>query len=167
MVSLPDTAGRVLTDHSPCHSSSPFPGEWEDPSPHLRILHLKAWLVNGSQAWKWLFTASKKNVTTQQKRVCTLHLQKWTRFACWYDVKHIEPATSLLPDILACILELKSSGLLLSSTRVHLAAIRAFHFPVEGYSACPVTMRFLKGLCNLFLPVKCPTSVWDISLVLK
>lgn len=53
MVSLPDTASHVLTDHSPCHSSSPFPGEWEDPSPHLRILHLKAWLVNGSQAWKW------------------------------------------------------------------------------------------------------------------
>lgn len=57
-----------------------------------------------------------------ENAVYALHLQKWTRFAHWYDLKHIAPTTALLPDVLDYILELQTSGLSPSSISIHLAA---------------------------------------------
>lgn len=55
------------------------------------------------------------------------------------------------------------------SIRVHLAAIMAFHSPIEGYSIFthPTTARFLRGLGNLYPLVWHPTLVWVFSLVRK
>lgn len=57
----------------------------------------------------------------------------------------------------------------MSSFKVHLAAIMAFHLPVEGFSifAHPIMTRFFKGLSNLFPHVWNPTLHWDFDLVLN
>lgn len=96
-------------------------------------------------------------------------MEKWKRFQIWGDSKQVTPTSSSLPLIVDYILDLKKTGLSLSSVKVHLAAITAFHRKIEGYSifAHPTTKRFLKSMSNLFPQIRHPTSAWDLNLVLK
>nr|XP_025044009.1 uncharacterized protein LOC112546943 [Pelodiscus sinensis] len=95
--------------------------------------------------------------------------QKWTRFCHWCQRAKVEPCASPLNTILDYILDLKASGLSISSLRVHLSAIAAFHTSVDGFSIFnhPITKRFLKGLQNVYPPHKAPSPLWDLNLVLN
>lgn len=77
---------------------------------------------------------------------------------------------SAVPTPLAFILELglKKSGLFISSIKVHLAAIPAFHHKINGTSifACPITKRFLMGIRNIYPEVHALTPPGDLNLVL-
>lgn len=58
----------------------------------------------------------------------------------------------------------------MSSVRVHVAAISAFHPGLEGQSVFtnPMVSHFLKGLDRLYLQVRQHgTSGWDLNLVLS
>lgn len=61
----------------------------------------------------------------------------------------------------------EAAGLSLSSIKVHLAAISAFH---PGEAGClafanPVVLCFLKGLDMLYPQDRQPTLAWDLNLV--
>lgn len=66
-------------------------------------------------------------------------------------------------------LELKRSGLSLSSVKVHFVTVTAFPHQIEGYSVFthPTTRGFLKGLGNLFSQIRCPTLTWDLNFVFR
>lgn len=65
--------------------------------------------------------------------------------------------------------KVKTTELLLSSIKIPLAALAAFHTTIEGFSVFthPTTVRFIKGLFNLFPPVKEPSPLWDLNFILS
>ncbi|XP_053897493.1 uncharacterized protein LOC128844114 [Malaclemys terrapin pileata] len=98
-----------------------------------------------------------------------VYLQKWSRIQIWCTSHQISPVSGTLPHVLEYTLTLKKSRLSLSSLRVHLAAITAFHQTVERYSVLshPTTKRFVKRITNLFPQPRLTTPSWDLNLVLK
>lgn len=78
-------------------------------------------------------------------------------------------AAAPLPLMLEYLLELKSSGLAMSSIKVHLAAIFAFHQEMGGTSAFvhSTTKCFLKSLLKVYPEVRQPMLAWDLNMGLK
>lgn len=72
---------------------------------------------------------NSKKLSTQ-----STYLQKWKTFQHWCVQQQFLPVNSSLFAILDYLLELKKSGLSMSSIRVHLAVIIAFHSFVEGFT---------------------------------
>ncbi|XP_026502484.1 PH domain leucine-rich repeat-containing protein phosphatase 2-like, partial [Terrapene carolina triunguis] len=67
------------------------------------------------------------------------YLQKWKGFRIWGQSKDVIPNSATLLVILDSLLSLKKSGLSISSLKVHLAAIAAFHQQdnkVNGVTCC-------------------------------
>ncbi|XP_043366177.1 uncharacterized protein LOC122459219 [Dermochelys coriacea] len=60
------------------------------------------------------------------------YLGKWKCFSIWASQCTLSPSQSSLQSILVCLLHLKQQGLALISIKVHLAAISAFHPPVNS-----------------------------------
>lgn len=73
-----------------------------------------------------------------------------------------------IPTILDYLWSLKEQNLSVSSIRVHLAAISAFH-PGEAGSTVfshHMVSRFRRGLERLYPQVRRPTPTWDLNLML-
>ncbi|XP_043369725.1 uncharacterized protein LOC122460028 [Dermochelys coriacea] len=81
------------------------------------------------------------------------YLAKWMRFSRWAAERGISLLHSLVQSILDYLLHLRNQGLALSSIRVHLAAVSAFHLPIQGQMVFShdVMIRFLRGLERLFI----------------
>lgn len=96
------------------------------------------------------------------------YLYKWYRFQSWCVERNLDPLSLLVQQVLDYILHLKMGGLAIASLKVHLAAISAFHLPINGHSlfAHLLTERFLKGLRNLYPTYTIPPEPWDLALVL-
>lgn len=77
------------------------------------------------------------------------------------------PITAGLPSNFQFLLSLAEGGLCHSSLCVYLAAISAFHKPVDGHSifSHPVSKHLLRGLLHLYPPIKTPVPAWDLPLV--
>lgn len=73
-----------------------------------------------------------------------------------------------IQGLLEYVLHLQSSGLMLTSLRVHLVVILCFS-PIHGKSAFsnPMKLRFLKGVTHFHPPVKELILLWDLNTVLE
>lgn len=97
------------------------------------------------------------------------YLAKWKKFSICLVQKDVSASQTSAPCILSCLLHLKQQGLLVSSIRVHLAAISAFHPAVNGRSVFSKSLcsHFLKGLDGLYPQVWQLIPPWDLTLVLS
>lgn len=97
------------------------------------------------------------------------YLAKWKCFSIWSGQRGHNLLVVPIPIVLDYLLHLRHLGLSLSSIRVHLAAISAFHPGERGASVFvnPLVGRFLKGMDRLFPHVSPPTPAWDLNLVLS
>lgn len=79
----------------------------------------------------------------------------------------VSPAESSLPFLLDYLLQLKQEGLAVSSVRVHLTTISAFHPWVSGWSifSNQICSQLLKGLECLYPQVRPCLPPWDLNLV--
>ncbi|XP_075781544.1 uncharacterized protein LOC142828046 [Pelodiscus sinensis] len=149
---------------------SPFSGT------RLAVTPQTSGITSDGVAPQWL--KGDENLCSEQVKAILLHsrkestrntyLAKWQRFSNWCLQNDIQPLSSPLQYVLDYILHLRNSGLALSSLKVHLAAISAFHHPVEGSSLFShvITKRFLKGLINLYPPRRALSPSWNLDLVL-
>lgn len=175
VVPVPVTVCDVSTDPSSTHTLPPLAEQrthslsqsMDVPSQGLG----PSWFQHSS--WFQHGSCSKEiqEILLHSRKLATHHtyLKKWTRFQVWCNSRQITPTSSTLLVVLDYMLDLKGSGLFLSSLKVHLAAMVTFHQQVEGYSifSHPTTQRFLKGTVNLFPQPRHPTPTWDLNLVLK
>lgn len=95
------------------------------------------------------------------------YASKWTRFSIQAAQAGHAPETVPLSFVFSYLLDVVDSGLAFS-VKVHLAAISAFHLPVEGSMVFSHRFShiFLKGLIRLHPPVKLIVPSWSLSLVL-
>nr|XP_008164931.1 uncharacterized protein LOC101944505 [Chrysemys picta bellii] len=139
-------------------------------APELRIapLHslaapwLKAMELSCSDQVRQVLLGSRKPSTR------AMYPAKWKRFSLWSEQHHQSLTLAPIPFILDYLLHLKQQALSMSSIRVHLAAISAFHPSADGFLvfANPMVSRFLKGLDRLYPQTHQPVLAWDLNLVL-
>lgn len=82
---------------------------------------------------------------------------------------HHSLSTVSIPVILNYLFTLKTLGLDLNSISMQVAAFRAFLPPVDSASMFThhTTVRFMKGLFNIFPPALKPMLPWDHNLILS
>lgn len=99
-----------------------------------------------------LLRMSETLLNNRRSTTHNTYLQKWKRFLLWCQPKQLTAVTVPLPLILDYVLELKESDLSISSIKVHLVAITAFHPTCEGtyLFAHPVTKHFLTCIRNIY-----------------
>ncbi|KAM7170158.1 uncharacterized protein RBU57_004972 [Macrochelys suwanniensis] len=126
-----------------------------------------AWLSPEQQAC----STQVQHVLLESRKLSTraTYLAQWKRFFCWASEWNLSPISASLQSILDYFLHLKRKGLVFSLSKVHLAAILAFHPHVQGRSVFShkMTLRFLKHLERLFPPFHDSVSQWDCNLVLS
>lgn len=118
-----------------------------------------------------VFSAEVQHVLLHSRKDSTRrsYSSKWERFSDFLSSRKIPPTSSSLSDVCEFLLSLKSSGLSHSSLRVYLAAISAYHPPIDGFAifSHPLMKRFFQGLVRLYPPVRTPPPAWDLPLVLR
>ncbi len=74
-----------------------------------------------------------------------LYALKWSVFSTWCLIRGENPSTSELAVVLSFLQELLDKGHSLSTLRVFVAAIAAFHAPIAGQSVGRVSCPFSEG----------------------
>lgn len=79
-----------------------------------------------------LFSLRVQNIITESRKPSTRksYKLKWARFCHWLGETHTSPTSVGLPVVFDFLLYLKDSGLSISSLRVYLAALSAYHIKV-------------------------------------
>lgn len=93
--------------------------------------------------------------------------RKWECYISYLKSDSI--MTSSLCSVLDFLLHLEDGGLGLSSARVYLSAISAYHNRIEESTVFshPLAKQFLRGLRNLHPSAQLPPPAWDLPLVLR
>ncbi|XP_048015910.1 C3a anaphylatoxin chemotactic receptor-like [Megalobrama amblycephala] len=92
-----------------------------------------------------------------------LYSYKWNLFSAWCRQNNMDPVHSPISFVLRFLQEKFSEGLSPSTLKVYVAAISAFHAPLEGGFSVgrdPLVTRFLRGTLRLRL-------AWDLAVVLQ
>ncbi|KAM7174306.1 uncharacterized protein RBU57_000956 [Macrochelys suwanniensis] len=123
-------------DHSPVVARPHYSGARQalSPRPAISPSHgvAAAWLIQSelscSSPVQQVLLGSRKPSTR------STYLAKWKHFSCWCAPRGTAPSQAPVPIILDYLLSLKPQGLAISSLKVHLAAISAFHPGKSGHS---------------------------------
>ncbi|XP_054826594.1 uncharacterized protein LOC129323855 [Eublepharis macularius] len=163
MVSLPSESTDSI-DPSPGGSRSPDLRGGSSPRHQETQTHS---VVDQAGA---AFSEAVTNVLLNARRLSTRqsYALKWDKFSVWCSRRGLDPFESTLSEILDFLWEVKQEGLANSSVKVYLAAISAFHPPVDRKSVFShySAKLFLRGLNNLFPPVRALVPQWSLPLVL-
>lgn len=94
--------------------------------------------------------------------------RKWNCFLRWLPLTSPPPSSAGLPVVFNFLLHLADAGLSLSSLKVYLSVISAYHTEVDGHSVFshPLAKRFMRGLLLTQLPDRQLCEAWDLPLVL-
>lgn len=97
------------------------------------------------------------------------HERKWNRFLRWLPLTLPLPSLAGLPFIFDFLLHLMDAGLSLSSLRVYLLAISAYHPEVDSHLVFshPLVKRFIRGLLLTRQLERQCRKAWDLPLVLR
>nr|XP_014426272.1 uncharacterized protein LOC106731592 [Pelodiscus sinensis] len=162
-------AVHVTTILLPTSTGLPDAAEWGPSSPEV------GYSTSSGMDDRW-FSMSESLCLDQVKRVLLHSKKDSTRKTCPNGLgspvrvpqRALNPLLSPLHVLLDYILQLQVAGLSISSLRVHVAAIAAFHGPVEGrlVFSYPMVTRFLKGLTNLNPPRRPPPPAWNLDHIL-
>ncbi|XP_051756294.1 uncharacterized protein LOC127516053 [Ctenopharyngodon idella] len=99
-----------------------------------------------------------------------LYSYKWNLFSTWCRQNDTDPVHSSISFVLRFLQEKFSEGLSPSTLKVYVAAISAYHAPLEGDSSVgrdPLVTRFLRGTLRLRPPVRTRVPAWDLAVVLQ
>lgn len=131
------------------------------------LLHLRAWSLAG-----W----ARPTETVPYRSIRSFYstgnpppgrLTPWNgkKSSIWTVQNNVNPAEIPISNMMNYMLP--ASGSALSSLKVPLAAIAAWHAPMRSHSVfLHLTMsRFLKGLLCTFCSARDPTPMWDLNVM--
>ncbi len=80
-----------------------------------------------------------------------LYALKWKVFTSWYSDHQLDPVNCPVGTVLAFLQDRFTAGVALSTLKVYVAAISAYHIPLGGMSLGkdPLVSRFLRGTLRL------------------
>ncbi|KAI2664111.1 3-methylorcinaldehyde synthase [Labeo rohita] len=98
-----------------------------------------------------------------------LYALKWAVFMKWCRLNGHDLESCPVSDILEFLQQRMDGGSMLSTLKVYVAAISAFHATVDGHSVGKhdLITRFLRGARRLRPPRPPTVPPWDLALVLE
>ncbi|KAI2651176.1 hypothetical protein H4Q32_019204 [Labeo rohita] len=98
-----------------------------------------------------------------------LYALKWKLFTSWCGERQQDPANCPVGTVLEFLQARFSTGLAHSTLKVYVAAISAYHAPLDGISVGknPLVIRFLRGVLRLRPPTRPRVPTWDLAVVLE
>ncbi|XP_044836585.1 uncharacterized protein LOC123344433 [Mauremys mutica] len=149
----PDSSAASPGPYHPRSRHSPSPRPDSPPPYGMAPVWLDESELRCSAPVQHVLLSSRKPSTR------STYLAKWKRFTCWAQARNADPSKLPVPVVLDYLWSLKEQGLALSSLKVHLVAISAFHPGESGHTVFshPLTARFRKGLERLYPQVRRPT----------
>ncbi len=98
-----------------------------------------------------------------------LYALKWRLFTSWCGDHQLDPVNCPIGTVLEFLQASLSAGLTLSTIKVYVVAIVAYHAPLGGQSVGrnPQVTRLLHGALRLRPPVLSRVPMWDLVVVLE
>ncbi len=100
------------------------------------------------------------------RKVYTL---KWKFFTSWCRARQQDPVNCPVGTVLEYLQARLSAGVSHSTVKVHVAALSAYHSPLDRNSVGkhPLVIRFLCGALRMRPPVRSRVPTWDLAVVLE
>ncbi|KAI2655955.1 Transposon Ty3-G Gag-Pol polyprotein [Labeo rohita] len=97
-----------------------------------------------------------------------LYALRWKLFTSWCTSRQQDPVNCPIGTVLEFLQARLATGLSHSTLKVYVAAISAFHSPLDGHSVGrdPLVVRFLRGALRLRPLVRSRVPTWDLAVVL-
>ncbi|MGL5643882.1 MAG: hypothetical protein ACRCW3_03885, partial [Metamycoplasmataceae bacterium] len=98
-----------------------------------------------------------------------LYSLKWRLFSEWCTARQLNPVNCPVPAVLEFLQEKFSTGLSPSTLKVYVAAIGAFHTPIEAGSLGKhqLVVQFLRGARRMRPAAHSRVPTWDLAVVLE
>ncbi len=94
---------------------------------------------------------------------------KWKFFTSWCRARQQDPVNCSVGTVLEYLQARLSAGVSHSTVKVHVAALSAYHSPLDGNTVGkhPLVIRFLRGALRMRPPVRSRVPTWDLAVVLE
>ncbi len=94
---------------------------------------------------------------------------KWKLFTSWCRARQQDPVNCSVGTVLEYLQARLSAGVSHSTVKVHVAALSAYHSPLDGNTVGkhPLVIRFLRGALRMRPPVRSRVPTWDLAVVLE
>ncbi len=88
---------------------------------------------------------------------------KWKFFTSWCRARQQDPVNCSVGTVLEYLQARLSAGVSHSTVKVHVAALSAYHSPLDGNTVGkhPLVIRFLRGALRMRPPVRSRVPMWD------
>ncbi len=93
---------------------------------------------------------------------------RWKFFTSWCRARQQDPVNCPVGTVLEYLQARLSAGVSHSTVKVHVAALSAYHSPLDGNTVGkhPLVIRFLRGALRMRPPVRSRVPTWDLAVVL-
>ncbi len=151
--------GSPLTSRG-CHSAPP-PGVMET----VGVAPEGAQLIASGLPAEVVETILQSRAPSTRK-VYTL---KWKFFTSWCRARQQDPVNCPVGTVLEYLQARLSAGVSHSTVKVHVAALSAYHSPLDGNTVGkhPLVICFLRGARRMRPPVRSRVPTWDLAVVLE
>ncbi len=97
-----------------------------------------------------------------------LYALKWRVFTSWCSDHQLDPVICPVGTVLEFLSERFTAGLAPSTLKVYVAAISAYHIPLDGMwlGKDPLVSCFLRGTLRLRPAARTRVPTWDLAIVL-
>ncbi len=94
---------------------------------------------------------------------------RWKFFTSWCRARQQDPVNCPVGTVLEYLQARLSAGVSHSTVKVHVAALSAYHSPLDGNTVGkhPLVIRFLRGALRMRPPVRSRVPTWDLAVVLE
>lgn len=94
---------------------------------------------------------------------------KWKVFHTWCGERRLDPVNCPVASVLEFLQDRFSAGLSPSTLKVYVAAVSAFHAPVDGgpLGRHQLVIRFLRGAWRMRPAIRSRVPAWDLAIVLE
>ncbi len=98
-----------------------------------------------------------------------LYALKWKVFTSWCSDRKLDPVNCSVGTVLEFLQDRFTAGLTLSTLKVNVVVISAYHIPFGGMSLGrdPLLSRFLRGTLRLSPAARTRVLTWDLAIVLQ
>ncbi|KAI2647309.1 Transposon Ty3-G Gag-Pol polyprotein [Labeo rohita] len=171
MVLGPDISPRRLSMGDSRQEGSPLTGGGHHPAPPSGVVEAVGVAPEGAQLIDSGLSTEVVETILQSRAPSTrkLYALKWKLFTSWCGERQQDPANCPVGTVLEFLQARFSTGLAHSTLKVYVAAISAYHAPLDGISVGknPLVIRFLRGVLRLRPPTRPRVPTWDLAVVLE
>ncbi len=171
MVLGPDFPPRRLSMGGSRQEGSPLTSRGRHSAPPPGVIETVGVAPEGAQLIASGLPAEVVETILQSRAPSTrkVYALKWNFFTSWCRAHQQDPVNCPVGTVLEYLQARFSAGVSHSTVKVHVAALSAYHSPLDGNTVGkhPLVIRFLRGALMTRPPVRSRVPTWDLAVVLE